>query len=409
MSLYLRLAWRNVWRHRRRTLIIMLAIGLGMSMMMMYDGLVAGFEQAIYGNAVQVLGGNIQIHAEGYREKTGQSPLLPLVNDQSLIAAAEAQPEVVMAARRIKTTGMATSTEGAFGISIIGIEPDKEQAISLEARNVVAGRYLTADDTDQIFIGKGLAEVMEISVGDRITVVGKDINKQMRKRTMTVVGIYDINMPDVEKQSIYISLAEAQDLYGLTGQSTEIAIMLEKIGKENEVIRALKPVSGSNEIETWATTFPELRQALETKGAVMDVFSVIILIIAGIGILNMLLMAIFERTREIGVLGALGMKPGQISILFLLEGCMMGLLGLLTGVLLGMAFNAVLMTVGFDYSAFAGVTEYTALISGKVYSTLGLEKIVQRSLTVIIISILCSFYPAHEASQSEPAHALHYV
>jgi len=409
MSLYLRLAWRNVWRHRRRTLIIMLAIGLGMSMMMMYDGLVAGFEQAIYGNAVQVLGGNIQIHAEGYREKTGQSPLLPLANDQQIIAAAEAQPEVVMASRRIKTTGMATSAEGAFGVSIIGIEPDKEQTISLEAQNIVAGQYLTPTDADQIFIGKGLADVMGIAVGDRITLVGKDINKQMRKRTMTVGGIFDINMPDVEKQSIYISLAEAQDLYGLSGQSTEVAIMLRKIGEENEVIRGLEPVLENNEAETWATNFPELRQALETKGAVMDVFSVIILIIAGIGILNMLLMAIFERTREIGVLGALGMKPRQISILFLLEGCIMGFLGLLTGILLGMAFNAIFMAVGMDYSAFAGVTEYTALISGKVYPTLGLEKIIQRSLTVLIISIICSYYPAREASQAEPAHALHYV
>jgi len=123
MNLYLRLAWRNVWRHRRRTLIIMLAISLGMLLMMLYDGIVAGFEQAIYGNAVQVLGGNIQIHADGYREKTGQSPLIPLVNDQELVDAAELQPEVVAAMRRIKTSGMATSAEGAFGVSIVGIEP----------------------------------------------------------------------------------------------------------------------------------------------------------------------------------------------------------------------------------------------------------------------------------------------
>jgi ABC-type lipoprotein release transport system permease subunit len=387
----------------------MLAISLGMLLMMLYDGIVAGFEQAIYGNAVQVLGGNIQIHADGYREKTGQSPLIPLVNDQELVDAAELQPEVVAAMRRIKTSGMATSAEGAFGVSIVGIEPDKEQFISLESKNIVAGRYLTAQDTDQIFIGKGLADSMDVTIGDRITLVGRDINKQMRKRTMTVVGIYDINMPDIEKGTIYTSLAEAQDLYGLKDKSTEVAISLKKIGQEDKVIRSLDPVLTGSEVDTWATNFPELSRALETKGAVMDVFSVIILIIAGIGILNMLLMAIYERTREIGILAALGMKPRQISFLFLLEGAMMGVLGLFMGIGLGLVANAIFGQIGLDYSAFAGVTEYTALISGNVYPTLGLEKIAQRGLTVLIISLLCSFYPAQEAAKTEPAQALHFV
>lgn len=409
MSLYLRLAWRNVWRHRRRTLIVILAIGLGLLMMMLYDGIVAGFEQAIYGNAVQVLGGNIQIHAEGYGAKTGQSPLLPLNNDQQIVDAAMQQPQVLLASRRIKTSGMATSREGAFGVNIVGIQPDLEQSISLEAQKVVAGRYLTPTDLDQIFIGKGLADTMDVTVGDRITLVGRDVHKQMRKRTMTVAGIYDINMPEIEKRNIYISLAEAQDLYGLSGQSTEVAITLHKIGEEDAVIQALNPVLAGGEVQTWATSFPEMLQAIKTKGAVMDIFSVIILFIAGIGILNMLLMAIFERTREIGVLAALGMKPRQISILFLLEGAMMGLVGLGVGVGLGLLVNGLLGQVGMDYSAFTGVTEYTALINTNIYPTLGLEKIVQRGLTVLAIALVCSFIPAREAAQTEPAHALHYV
>src|SRR5665811_1740353 len=95
MRLYLRQAWRNIWRHRRRTLIVVLSIGFTMALMMFYDGLIAGFEDAIYGNAVKVLGGNIQIHAVGYQDKASQNPLLPLTNDQKIVSAAKAQPQVV--------------------------------------------------------------------------------------------------------------------------------------------------------------------------------------------------------------------------------------------------------------------------------------------------------------------------
>ena len=134
----------------------------------------------------------------------------------------------------------------------------------------------------------------------------------------------------------------------------------------------------------------------------LNVFSIIILIIAGIGILNLLLMAVYERTREIGLLGALGLKPRQISILFLLEGAMMGLVGVVFGVGLGLSINLLFGRVGLDYSQFASMTTYTALISGRVYPTLGLEKMLLRTVTVLIIAILAAFYPAREAAQRSP-------
>ena len=136
-----------------------------------------------------------------------------------------------------------------------------------------------------------------------------------------------------------MSLAEAQFLYGLTGQSTEVAIVLKQLGQEDAVIAALKPGLSGYEIDSYRTNFPELQQALGTKSGVMNIFSVIILMIAAIGILNMLLMAVYERTREIGLLGALGLKPRQISWLFILEGTMIGLVGVAAGVALGLLIN----------------------------------------------------------------------
>ena len=409
MQLFLRLAWRNIWRHRRRMLIVVLSIGLGMALMMFYDGFVAGFEQAIYGNAIKVLGGNIQVHASGYNAAEDQTPLLPLANDQTIIQAALAQPQVVAASRRINTGGMATSREGAFSVSIIGLEPEKELPVSLVAQHVSAGRYLRAGDLDMLYIGKGLADTMGVSVGDRITLVGQAIHNQMRQRTMTVGGIYDVGMRDIEKRTVYMALGEAQDLYGLTGQSTEVTISLKQIGQEGAVMQAIRSAAPGYEIDSWQTNFPEMQAAINTKGGVMNIFSFIILIIAGIGILNLLLMAVYERTREIGLLGALGLKPRQIATLFILEGTLMGLVGLAFGVGLGLLINGILGQVGFDFSKFSTLTEYTALITDRVYPTLGLDKLLQRGLTVLLVSILASYYPAREAAQSEPAAALHYV
>jgi putative ABC transport system permease protein len=409
MRLYLRLAWRNVWRHRRRTLIVVLAIGLSVGLMMFYDGIIAGFEQAIYANAIQVMGGNIQIHADGYADEIDPNPLLPLENDQAILQSARAQPQVVLATRRINTGGLASSREGAFGVTIVGIEPEAEEPISLIAQQVVEGRYLTAEDQDTIFIGRGLAVAMDVTVGDRITLVGRATHNQMRSRTMTIAGIYDVGMAEIEKRTIYMSLGEAQDLYGLKDQVTEVMVSLKQIGQEPAVMRALEPLLSGYEIDSWQTNMPELEQTIETKTAVMDIFSVIILIIAGIGILNMLLMAVYERTREIGLLGALGMKPRQISSLFLLEGALMGVVGLIFGVLLGLTINFTIGQIGMDYSQFTSITEYTALINERIYPSLGLEKIVQRVLTVVIIATLAAFLPAREAAQNEPAEALHYV
>lgn len=409
MMLYLRLAWRNIWRHRRRTLLVFLSIGLGMTFMMFYDGFVAGFEQAIYANAVKVLGGNIQIHAEGYRQDMDTMPLLPVPDDARLMEAALGQPGVMAASRRINTGGLATSREGAFSVQIIGIEPEAELPVNLAAQNISAGRYLTADDRDMVFIGKGLADVMGVTVGDRFTLVGRADHNQMRQRSMTVAGIYDLGMRDIEKRMVYISLAEAQDLYGLTGQSTEVAISLEKLGTEAPVMAALEGITPGVEIDSWKNNFPELFSAMESKNMVMDLFSIIILMIAGIGIMNQLMMAVYERTREIGLMGSLGMKPRQISNLFLLEGAMMGAAGLVFGVGLGLLSNTLLGMVGFDYTAFSSLTEYTALINERVYPTLGVERLPLRAITVLVIAILAALHPAREASRREPAEALHYV
>jgi len=420
MTLYLRLAWRNIWRHRRRTINILLAMSLSLGMMMWYDGLIDGFNNAIYGNAIRVLGGNIQIHAAGYRAKVDSNPLLPLTNDAAVVEAALAHPDVISATRRIQTGGLLSNREGAFGVSLIGIDPEAEAApikegndagkpLSLIAQNIKEGEWLTSDGGDVILIGRGMADVMDVKVGDRITMVGSDIHKQNRQRTMTVVGIYDIGIPTLERQSAYIPLAEAQALFGLDGQSTEIQVNIKRLGEEEKVVSALAPALPGYEVESWNQNYPELETAINSKGAAMTVFGIIIISIAAIGILNLLLMAVYERTREIGLLGAMGMKPRQIATLFVLEGALIGLVGAAAGVVVGLVINGISAKVGLDYSSYASMSDYMALINSRIYPSMGLQNIGWRAGTVVIISTLAAFIPAREASHREPAEALHYV
>jgi ABC-type lipoprotein release transport system permease subunit len=188
-----------------------------------------------------------------------------------------------------------------------------------------------------------------------------------------------------------------------------VDLNLKRIGQEKSVVSALAPRLPGYEVESWDKNYPELQIAVTRKDSVMNIFSVVIMVIAGIGILNMLLMAVYERTREIGLLGAIGLKPRQISTLFILEGTMIGAVGVLFGALLGLACNGSLSVVGLDFSGYAGMTDYMALISGRVYPTLAMNSLIGRGLSVLIISTLAAYFPAVEASRREPAEALHSV
>jgi ABC-type lipoprotein release transport system permease subunit len=403
------MAWRNVWRNKRRTWIAVMAIGLALAFMLFFDGLLGGAKQAIYGNTVRLQGGNVQVHAPGFREKAKRLPLLPLADPDAAIQASFGQPTVIAASRRIETSGMVSSHEGTFPVVVTGIEPEQETAVSLVAQNVAQGRYLTRNDGDVLLIGRALARNLEVTPGDRVTLVGRATHEQMRRRTMTITGIYDLGIPEIEKKMVYVSLHEAQTLFDLRDQATEVAIFLERVGQEPPVVQALHAALPGYEVDAWDALDPSTKQTMEMEDQVMGIFGLVILLIAGVGILNLMLMAVFERTREIGLLAAMGLKRGEIIALFLLEGILIGLLGALVGGILGGLVNAYFGQFGLEWAATAEYSELVALLGGRIYFRVGLDILLQRALTVAIIAALASLYPAWQASRREPAEALHYV
>ena len=342
-------------------------------------------------------------------------PLLPLADPRAAVEAALTRPEVVAVIQRIETGGMVSSREGTTAVVITGIEPEKEAPVSLVAENVVEGRYLEGADEDVILIGQSLAERLELTLGDRVTLVGRATHEQMRRRTMTIIGIYDLGIRDVEERLVYVSLLEAQTLFDLRDQATEVAVHLERVGQEPPVVKQLQTALPGYEVDAWDTLDPTTRQMMELEGQLMGLFGLIILLIAGVGILNLMLMAVFERTREIGVLAALGLKRWETVVLFLLEGVLIGLLGALVGSLLGGTISAYFGRVGLDFmSLYGGMDvgefgEVIGLMGDRIYFRIGIDVLMGRALTVAIIAALASLYPAWQASRQEPAEALHYV
>src|SRR6266536_2563326 len=394
MTKAITLAWRNMWRNWRRTAIALVAIVLGLILLLFFDGLIKGSDQAIFGNAVRLYGGNLQVHASGFRAKANRLPLLPLENADAVIQAARAQPNVIAATKRIATAGIVSSHGNALPVAITAIEPAIEQPLSLQAQNITQGRFLSDEDGDAIFIGQGLAERLQVGLGDRITLLGRSKNELMRQHTMTIVGIYDLHTPEVEKGAVFIPLIDAQTLYNLRGQATEAAIFLQQVGTEDSLMSTLQAQLPSYEVDSWQTLRPEIRQTLDSKLAFTSFIGLVVLIIAGIGILNLMLMAVFERTREMGVLAALGMKGRQIMGLFLLEGVFIGIVGAIIGCSLGALLIGWVGQVGIDLSGYSGMGEVMALLGARLYPSVPPADLLSRGLLAIVIAAIASLYPA---------------
>jgi ABC-type lipoprotein release transport system permease subunit len=409
MSSFVKLAWRNMWRNWRRTAIALVAIVLGLILLLFFDGMITGSDQAIFGNAVRLYGGNIQIHAPGYRAKAARLPMYPLNDAEAVVQVASAQPQVVAAAKRINTGGIITSDEGSFPVSIAGLEPAVEAPVSIQAENISQGRFLIDDDGDAVVIGQGLADLLEVNTGDRVKLLGRSKRGQMRQRTMTIVGIYDLGMREAEERSVFITLPEAQTLYNLRQQATEVTLTLQDVGQEKAMLTTLQAALPGAEVDSWQTLKPEIQETLATKQIFTSVMGLVVVLIASIGILNLMMMAVFERTREMGVLAALGMKGRQVMGLFLLEGTLIGGVGAVIGCVLGSLLLGLVGQVGIDLSFVSGMGEMTALMGDRLYPSVTLAGVIGRGVVVALIATLASLYPAWQASRKEPAEALHHI
>jgi ABC-type lipoprotein release transport system permease subunit len=226
---------------------------------------------------------------------------------------------------------------------------------------------------------------------------------------MTIVGIFDLGLGEAEKSMLYMNLPTAQTLYNLRGQETELAVILEKVGQEDALIDAIAPDFPNHEVDSLTTLHPEFKKAMETDRAMMLIIGGIMLSMAAIGILNLMMMAVFERTREMGVLAAMGMKGRQVMALFVLEGAFIGFVGGIIGGILSWLLVMAVGQVGIDLSFIQDSGEFYAMLGDRLYPAIRVTTIVQFGLTAVAIGALAALFPARQAARREPAESLHHV
>jgi ABC-type lipoprotein release transport system permease subunit len=413
MTKLVKLAWRNLWRNGRRSLIAAVAIVLSMFLLILFQAVMDGMDQTVYGNTVRLYGGNVLIHAPGYREKASRLPMLPVADVESVIAAVQAQPNVLAVSRRINTGGLISNRDASNTVNITAIEPEIEAPISLAAENITAGRFLLPDDGDNIVIGQALADHLHVAVGDRVSLLGRRKDESMRQRSMTVVGIFDLGLGEAEKGLVFINLPTAQTLYNLRGEVTEVAVILEKIGEEATLIDSIAPQFPNHEVDSIYTLRPEFRDALDIDRVIGLMLGGILMMMGAVGILNLMLMAVFERTREMGVLAAMGMKGRQIRGLFVLEGAFIGLLGAVVGCFVSWLLISWIGREGIDltsvYGDLSDYGELYALMGTHLYPAISGTAIILYGFAAAVIGALAALFPAWRASRREPAESLHYI
>jgi ABC-type lipoprotein release transport system permease subunit len=311
---------------------------------------------------------------------------------------------------RINTGGMLSNRRDAFPVAITAIQPEREAPVSLIAENITEGRYLDPADEDAILIGRELADLLGAHVGDRVILLGQRKDESMRQATMTIAGIYDLGLGEAEKGTVFINLSQAQVLYNLRDQATEVTAMLERVGQEDNLVPVLQSALPAYEVDTWDSLRPELQETLAMKSTFTSIFGFIVVMIAAIGIFNLMMMAVYERTREMGVMAAMGMKSRQLLGLFLMEGAMIGIFGAVIGCIAAWILVWAVAQVGIDFSSLTSeMDETVALMGSRLYPAIEISKIIGYGAAVAIIAALATLYPAWQAARQEPAQALHYV
>lgn len=401
LHLLIALAWRNLWRNHRRTLVILFAIVLGVWAMIFTAAFMRGMSLQIIDDTVENLTGHIQIHAPGYLDD-------PVVEhsfyvDDSLQAALQNQA-IQNSSMRIRVPAVVASERDSYGLVLIGIDPQAEAELSFIAKNIVQGEYLSASDDQGVIIGKKLAEQLETRLGKRVVVMSQNLDNDIADRGVRIVGIFDTQMEALETGYLFMGRKTAEQLLDIDNQVSEIAIILNDGNDVDSVVQKLKQQLPDLDIQAWHELQPMSRVMVEMYEDFHLIWHLIVFMAMGFGIINTLLMAVFERTREFGLFQALGLKPAFIMGQVWIEAIMLLLLGTALGNLV--SWLSVLATgEGIDVSAFAQGMEM-ANLSNIIPFVIVRGDLILANSVVIILGLLTSLYPAWRASSMVPADAL---
>ena len=403
--MHVQLAWRNIWRNPRRTTIILIAIVIGIWTMIVGGALMRGMIDQMVDTGIATLTGHIQIHAQGYRNdpvveySMAEAEILPLIGNNL--------PSGAHWSARVRVNAIASNAHHSSGVTLVGIDPDREASVSFLGHALRQGRNLETDDAHGIFVGQALLETFETKLGHKLVLMTQNRNNDIASRGFRIVGVYQSDMEATEKQFVFIPLEAAQDMLGLEDGISEVVVLLPEKESVNQVATALKEtLPKTYDVADWQELLPIMTIYLGLMDSWVFIWYLVIFIAMGFGIVNTLLMAVFERIREFGLLKALGMKPWWIIRGVLTESFLLLVIGAAMGNLLGfLTIGIFLTTGGIDLSSFAAGTEYFGM-SRVIYPAVHGQDLAMANMVVFILGLTISLYPASKAARFKVVEAL---
>jgi ABC-type lipoprotein release transport system permease subunit len=398
------IAYRDLGRNRRRSLFTMLAVALGLMLIIVLNGWIAGVFDDSLQNNIRLETGHVQLRAASYRSEQMSLKWEDLVSDSaSLATRAIAMSEVNAAAPVLWATGVLNSADDSAGFKLYGIDPDSPIHAPIQ-ESMMAGAFLTPGDRGGIVIGKRLADDLGIAVDQRVSLSVVNADGQLEEGIFTIRGLFSTGFPAYDQGAVFMPLAKAQAFTRTEGRASAILVLLHQQEDTDKVATVLQTPGLT--LLTWRDLNAVLLEAVNTGQAMYAIMYGIVLLVVAVVIANTLLMAVFERVQEIGILAALGMKRRQIVVMFVLEASIIGLVGIAIGNVLGGAGVAYLSNVGVNIGDMGAAVENMAL-GTTMYAKFDPAAMAMLSILTLGFTLLASLYPAWFAGRLEPVDALH--
>ena len=403
MNLF-KLAYRNLGRNRTRSLLSSLAVAVGMSLLLLMAAVLEGEMKGALQNTIRLQSGHLQIRPASYEE--GQVSLKwedLIAEPNQLIGKIKLLPQVTAATPRLVASGILSISDESKGVQILGIEPDS--AANQPFRDgMLSGEFLNPDDREGILVGNVLAEKLSLKVGDKVNLLVNTSSGDVDEQLFTVRGIYTTRTPGYDESTVFMPLSKAQAFTVTENHASTIFVLLQDSEEAEAVEQALQ--TANYQVLTWREQNALLVQYEDFAGAYMIILYLIVLGITATVVTNTLVMAVFERTREIGILAAIGMKGRGIMAQFLAEATLLATGGVIGGLIIGGAMVAY-FTINGIYIGDLGVSG--VLFEDRIYAHLTVGNTINLAIVTYIITLVASLYPARLAARMEPVEALHGV
>jgi ABC-type lipoprotein release transport system permease subunit len=399
--LSLRLAWRNVWRNPRRTGVVVCAVAVGIAGVLLSMSVNYGMVVGLVETAIATELGHLQIHGRGFDQNPELRIRLEDGGRRGLAAIAGLE-EVKAWTRRVRGEGLLTSPRASAGVSVVGIEPEREAEVSLVARSITQGSYL--DGRRRVLIGEELARRLEVGVGDKLVLSVQDLHGDLTGEALRVGGLFRSPSLDLDRGSVFVRIGEAQALLGLGEAVSEIVVIATGRRAIPPIREALARALPSAEVRTWEELRPLLVYMVDMFDQMAVYVYVAVFVAMAFGIANVLMMAVYERRREIGILMAVGMGRGRVVVMIVTESALVTLLGLAIGFAVTIATLAALQD-GIDLSYFAeGLTAYG--FGTRIVPALRVDDFMVPTAVAVATALLASAWPALRAVGFRPAEAV---